>query len=262
MEPKLNPAIISPTVSMDIFNMLPCHRKIAEYIDPQRNISDFPNVLLYGHRSFPLQIVLYHAFHPSGTFKRVQCVYNKDIVYHTTPYFIEIDFENPSLPRDLDGIPAFLKTIITQNAISGQRNVIILRNVDAIEQKPFCNILEDFSKNVWFLCTTHRLNNVSDAIRSRVIHLRVPAAPKFFPTKNAEIAEIFKMTGTPRAIAYKLLQTAASFSEIAAEYVAQRARPTESFIREVAELEHKFACTRGARIPIFIERLLYIGSKN
>lgn len=246
---------------MDIFDQLPEHRRIAEKINPVENIVDYPNILLYGHRSFPVQIIYYYAFTRGTPFKRISCLYGKDIAYCTSPYFIEIDFENPSLPRDLEGIPAFLKSIITQNAISGQRHVIILRNVDAIEQKPFCNILEDFSKNVWFLCTTHRLNNVSDPIRSRMVHIRVPSAPKFFPVCNPELAEIFK-SGTPRAMAYKLLQTAASFAEIAAAFIAQRPRPNAAFISAVADLEYKFARTPGARIPIFIERLLYIGSKN
>jgi hypothetical protein len=98
-----------------------------------------------------------------------------DIPYRRCGYFIELDFAHPNLPKDLECLTGFLRDIVDARFAHAPRHIIVLRNVDALrDPQPFRVLLERFSNNAVFMCTTHRLGAIEPPLRSRFQHSRVP----------------------------------------------------------------------------------------
>ncbi len=145
-------------------------------------LSAMPNILIYGMYGFPLDLLwkqsLLKRFNVER-FSPVSCTWGKELQYTETPYYIHIDLENPSVPKDVQLLQEFLKTIITTHSIVRDRHVIILENIDILACKntnmnAFRVLLERFSKNVWFICTTYHISRIEQPIRSRFHSIRIP----------------------------------------------------------------------------------------
>lgn len=153
-----------------------------------------PNLLLYGPRGgVPLDMLYHHALaRRFGAFTSRELVYDKTLPYRETPYTFELDFAHPNLPKDLSVLPEFVKSVVSARCIHSARHVILLRNVDALlDRQPFRVLLERFSQNALFICTTHRVTALEPPLQSRFQHLRVP-----LPTVD-EITAIFAALGAP-----------------------------------------------------------------
>ena len=144
-------------------------------------LSAMPNILMYGMHGFPLDILWKHSLmmrFGAKSVSAVQCTWGKEIQYMETPYYIHIDLENPFIPKDIDLLQEFLKTIITTRSMLCDRHIIVLENIDSLARDASMNsfrvLLERFSKNVWFVCTTYRISRIEAPIRSRFYCIRVP----------------------------------------------------------------------------------------
>ena len=89
-------------------------------------------------------------------FKKNQCIWQKELVYFETPYFLEVDFCHVGQPKDTATIINFLKEIITHSSLTCEKRIIILYNIHVICNKnksyPFRVLLERFSNNNIFIC--------------------------------------------------------------------------------------------------------------
>lgn len=134
-----------------------------------------PNVLLYGARGFPLELVYRAAIRRRFGEFHLRDHVSGDIPYRRCGYFIELDFAHPNLPKDLECLTGFLRDIVDARFAHAPRHIIVLRNVDALrDPQPFRVLLERFSNNAVFMCTTHRLGAIEPPLRSRFQHSRVP----------------------------------------------------------------------------------------
>lgn len=138
------------------------------------------NALLYGCYGFPTDIfideVIKYKFGIT-TIYRQECTYNKDIIYFHNQYFLEIDLSNPSSCKKFANIGKFLTGIIKNKNISNRKHFIILKHIDVLNPDEFSIfriILENFSNNVHFLCTTHKLDKIDVPVKSRFALIRMP----------------------------------------------------------------------------------------
>ena len=150
------------------------------------------NVLLYGTPGFPTDLfineTLKHKYNLPFLHK-TECVWNKEFIYHHNPYFLELDLMHPSMSKVLSTLPAFLTDIIKNKSINAQKHLIIIKHIDLLSVDDFISfriILERYSQNVFFICTTHHLGKIDQAVRSRFALVRMP----LFTAE--EIEDIFK----------------------------------------------------------------------
>ena len=156
-----------------------------------------PNVLLYGARGFPLDLVYRAAIRRRfGEFHLRDHVHaDGDIPYRRCGYFLEIDFAHPNLPKDLECLAVFLRDIVGARFAHAPRHIIVLRNIDALrDPQPFRVLLERFSHNAVFICTTHRVGALEPPLRSRFQHSRVP-----LPTAEETSAVLALLGAAPGA---------------------------------------------------------------
>jgi hypothetical protein len=139
-----------------------------------------PNVLLYGPDGMPHDMIWeFMIRRKHGPFTKATHMWGKEWLYHETPYFFEIDLKHPSQPKSIASLPGLLKEIITHPCLHATRHTIFLRNVEVLAQKSemyaFRVLLERYSHNAWFVCSTHHIGIIESPIRSRFLGLRVPS---------------------------------------------------------------------------------------
>ena len=139
------------------------------------------NVLLRTQRGFPVDLIweegIRRRFKLDHRLKRNQHVFAKTIPYAETEYYIELDILHPDMTKDCEELPNFLKTIISHRCIHTDKHIIVIKNLDMIiNPQPIRVILERFSMNVMFVCTTYNASAIERPIQSRFQHIRVPQA--------------------------------------------------------------------------------------
>jgi hypothetical protein len=157
-----------------ILEGLPHHHEIAQGII--RDWEQSPNILMYSAIGFPMAVYWDHIMHQKfGKFQRKECTFKKDVTYFETPFFFELDFLHPSNTKAMDHMQELIKMIISSSCIHSDRHIIFCKNIDAIDDiYAFRVLLERYSKNAMFVCTTHCLSNIEAPIRSRFYTIRVP----------------------------------------------------------------------------------------
>lgn len=164
------------------------------------DLATMPNILLYGSYGFPHDLLWKEAIRRRFDVARLlpsPCTWGKDLQYTETPYYIQVDMNHPTIPKDIETLQDFLKAVITTRSITAERHIIILENIDALVHKTasmntFRVLLERFSKNVWFICTTYHVGMLEPPLRSRFQGLRVP-----LPTEEENRAILQLLDGTP-----------------------------------------------------------------
>jgi hypothetical protein len=159
---------------------LPFHHR--SLIGLEGDLAAMPNILMYGVYGFPLDMLWKQALmrrFQIHKFSSTSCSWGKEIEYMENPYYIHIDLENPAVTKDVEVLQEFLKIIITTRNIVCDRHIIILENIDSLITKnssmnAFRVLLERFSKNVWFICTTYHNSKLEPPIRSRFFSIRIP----------------------------------------------------------------------------------------
>jgi DNA polymerase III delta prime subunit len=174
-------------------------------------------------------------------------------------------------------------------------------------------LLERFSKNVWFICTTYHISKLESPLQSRFFSIRIPSPSEIqihhiinyldntctapvenryternlikaitMPvTINEKNQWIYSLTYPPlndfilttsefsieniRSIVYKAFQADVSLCEFAYDIIkicSQRGDNVHDMIKEFANYEHKASQSKGTRIIIYMEYMLYYAMTN
>jgi hypothetical protein len=158
-----------------IINDIPLYKTLYKYISIQSL-----NTLLYGAYGFPTDLLIDEIIKEKFglvNIYRTECIWNKNIVYNENQYFFEIDLMNPNMPKDYSFLTELILHIIkSKNILVGYKHFIILKHIDLlhVEFFTFRILLERFTENAYFLCTTHKISKIEAPIRSRFYCIRVP----------------------------------------------------------------------------------------
>lgn len=153
------------------------HHIIHRFIDNDM-FEDSPNILFYHAEGFPMQLLLDYMFRKKyGPFTRNQCQVSPDLEYFETQHFIEFDFHHPNFQKQSVECIELLKQIVRNPSVCGTRHLIVLKNIDGAimhARQTFRVLLERFSKNALFICTTSSISKLEAPIRSRFMLVRIP----------------------------------------------------------------------------------------
>jgi hypothetical protein len=84
---------------------------------------------------------------------------------------------NPNMPKDFSFLTELILHIIkSKNIIAGHKHFIILKHIDILQSEffTFRILLERFTNNACFLCTTHKISKIETPIKSRFYCIRLP----------------------------------------------------------------------------------------
>lgn len=142
--------------------------------------ADSPNILLYSAIGFPLNLLWNHvATLKYGNIKNRECTSESNVVFLENQHFIDIDFAHPFNARNIDQVHELILQIVTTVCIISSRHLIVCRNIDRIDDiYSFRVLLERFSKNALFVCTTHSFSSIEGPLKSRFLCVRVPLLSK------------------------------------------------------------------------------------
>ena len=138
------------------------------------------NKLLYTPIGFPidsfLNTLLIQIFNIKLPFNKTEHIWEKSITYVENQHYIDIDLMNPENIKNIEKITSFLLHIICSKNVKMKKHYIIIKHVDLLSSL-FCDfriILEKYSHNVIFICTTHYITRLETPIRSRFSTFRIP----------------------------------------------------------------------------------------
>lgn len=149
------------------------------------------NMLLYGPHGFPTDIFIEEIIKEKFNIKtiyRTECIWNKHIYYNENQHFFEIDLMNPNMPKDYSFLSELILHIIKSKNIINTKHFIIIKHIDLMYEHFFTLriLLERFTDNAFFLCTTHKISKIEFPIKSRFTCFRMPLL------EHNEIANIFE----------------------------------------------------------------------
>ncbi len=164
-----------------ILSLLPYHKYASESIF-FGDFNSIPNSLLYGPKGFPFETIIEHSisklFSCDFPIQKRYPVWNESLPYIETNYYFCIDTEHPEFPKDIQTLTDFIKHIVKTKCIYLDRHIIVLKNIDTIANKNTCFIfrvlLERFSQNAFFICTTHQYQMIEKPLISRMQCYRIP----------------------------------------------------------------------------------------
>lgn len=149
------------------------------------------NVLLYGCHGFPTDLYIdevIKARFDMVTLYKQECVWNKDVHYIYNQRFLEIDLMHPLLTKNIQSISNFIINVIKNKNINNDKHFIIIKHIDVLTQNDYNSfriILERYSTNAFFVCTTHKLDKIDFPVKSRFTLIRMPLMT------HKEILQIF-----------------------------------------------------------------------
>lgn len=150
------------------------------------------NVLFYGQYGFPTDLfideILKVKFNIDHIYRQ-ECIWNKDFVYQYNQHFLEIDLMHPSISKNICLLSKFIIDIIKNKNIANNKHFFIIKHIDILSPKDaivFRIVLEKYSNNVFFFCTTHKLDKIETPIKSRFSMMRMPLL------SHQEVLKIFK----------------------------------------------------------------------
>jgi len=138
------------------------------------------NKLLYTPVGFPIDIylntLLIKIFDIKALFNKTEHTWDKSITYIENQYYIDIDLMNPENIKNIEKITSYLLHIIGSKNVKMKKHYIVIKHIDLLSEL-FCDfriILEKYSHNVVFICTTHYITKLETPIKSRFSTFRVP----------------------------------------------------------------------------------------
>lgn len=164
-----------------ILSILPYHKYTCESIF-YGDFNTISNSLLYGPKGFPFETLIEYSisklFSCDFPIQKRYPLWNDTLPYIETNYYFCIDTEHPEFPKDIQSLTDFIKHIVQTKCIYLDRHIIVLKNIDAIANKNTCFIfrvlLERFSQNAFFICTTHQHQLIERPLLSRMQAYRIP----------------------------------------------------------------------------------------
>lgn len=159
----------------NILNEDPYYAKLLPFLASYDN-----NILLYGSKGFPIELfideVIKAKFGIDEIYKK-ETVWNKDFVYFYNQYFIEIDMMHPTILKNSSCVPTFITSVIKSKHVSNSKHLFIIKSIEHMTYNDFSNfriIFERYARNVYFICTTHRINKIDTPVQSRFNTFRMP----------------------------------------------------------------------------------------
>lgn len=159
----------------DIIRDHETYRLILKHIELSPN-----NKLLYTPNGFPIDLylnaLLIKILNINTHFNNTEHIWDKNIIYVENQYYIDIDLMNPENIKNIEKITPFLLHIISSKNVKMKKHVIVIKHIDLLSSV-FCEfriILERFSHNVEFICTTHYITRIEAPIKSRFSRFRIP----------------------------------------------------------------------------------------
>ena len=138
------------------------------------------NKLLYTPIGFPidsyLNTLLIRLFNITAPFNKTEHIWEKNITYVENQHYIDIDLMNPENIKNVEKITSFLLHIISSKNVKMKKHYIVIKHIDLLSSL-FCDfriILEKYSHNVVFICTTHYITQIEAPIKSRFSRFRIP----------------------------------------------------------------------------------------
>jgi hypothetical protein len=138
------------------------------------------NKLLYTPIGFPIDLylntLLIRIFDIKEPFNKTEHTWDKSIIYIENQYYIDIDLMNPENIKNIEKITSYLLHIIGSKNVKMKKHYIVIKHIDLLSEL-FCDfriILEKYSHNVVFICTTHYITKLETPIKSRFSTFRVP----------------------------------------------------------------------------------------
>jgi hypothetical protein len=111
-----------------------------------------------------------------ASFNKTEHIWDKSISYVENQYYIEIDLMNPDNMKNIEKITPFLLHIISSKNVKMKKHLIVIKHIDLLSSL-YCDfriILEKYSQNVVFVCTTHFITRIEAPIKSRFSRFRIP----------------------------------------------------------------------------------------
>lgn len=158
---------------------LPKYRQVIHFL-AHEDLHGLPNCMLAGPLGVDFDPIWMEAIRQRfqiSNITRTPCLSTSKLPYNDGLHFIEIDLYHPDMPKDISHIAGLIKEIITTRAIHQDRHILILQNVDEVRKgavEMFRVLLERFSNNVFFICTTKSASRLDVSLRSRMVFLRIP----------------------------------------------------------------------------------------
>ena len=177
----------------DVLALLPFHQHRLQHLT-QAWDATMPNVLLYGCDGFPYfpfwQRLIYtplgrpvpptHFVRRASWGPSTSSSTNAQMPYYETDLYIHIELRHPNMPKDVGVIIDFLKHVLPSRCIHFDKHIVVLQDIDVLCRKEggavavLKILLERFAHNVWFICTTHRIDALEGPIQSRFLCVRLP----------------------------------------------------------------------------------------
>ena len=178
-----------------VLQHLPIHNNIISTLKKfilNGGIYETQNILLYGAPGFPIHLlwetIFKEIFHTN--YYRNTVNWHNKLNYIETPYFFELDMADPNNSKELEVLSTFLKELVQHPCVHSRRHIIIMHNIEKLcarrSSYSFRVLLEKYSANAIFICTTFHYSSIESPLLSRCINIRVP-----LPTNN-EISTIMK----------------------------------------------------------------------
>ena len=137
------------------------------------------NILLYSNNGFPLDLfineLIKKKFNISSIYKK-ESIWDKNITYYENKYFFEINLIDPNSCKNYELLTNFIGYLVKIKNIYNEKHLVIIKHIDFLnEQFSILKILlEKYSSNVYFICTTFKISNIENAIISRFTYFRIP----------------------------------------------------------------------------------------
>lgn len=161
--------------------MLPCNSLIENLTaHGSSGLHGCPNLLFHAV-DFPIDLVWEHLLQSLyGSYTHTPKQWDKDLMFTETPYYFHIDMSIPNQSKNLTKITNFIKEIVNHKCIHNDRHIFVLTHIDHLLQsekgssQAFRVLLERFSSNAIFICTTKSISNMEKPLISRFVPVRIP----------------------------------------------------------------------------------------
>jgi len=138
------------------------------------------NTLLFSPIGFPIDLlvdlIIKKKFNLQNKIYRTEHIWEKNLIYNENNYFLELDIMNPENSKNIDKITQFILHIIKNKNIGSNKHFIIIKNLDLLSKLfyDFRILLEKYSHNITFMCTSHYMSKLDLPIKSRFNSFRIP----------------------------------------------------------------------------------------
>ncbi len=160
--------------------------KIYNFISHSKN-----NILLYSVYGFPIELYLNEILKNKFNISKLglsECIWEKNVYYNQNQYYFEIDLMNPLIPKDYSFLTKFILYILKSKNLTNSKHLIVIKHIDILREhfSVLKILLESFSDNAYFICTSYNISSIEKAIISRFTNFRIPLF------SNNDIQYIFK----------------------------------------------------------------------